>query len=231
MDSTKKTLKEWSIDDKPREKLLSKGISSLSDAELIAILIGSGNKTETAVELARRILIDQKSNLNELGKQTVIDLTKYKGIGEAKAISIVAALELGKRRNYAEFIEKPQITEAIHVFNYMLPVFADLEHEEFWAIFLNNSNKIIKRIKISQGGITSTTVDVRLIMKSALDNIATSLIVCHNHPSGNMKPSEGDYLITQKISEAGKILNIKLLDHVIISSKEFYSFAENSLIN
>ncbi len=226
----KKTLKDWSEDDKPREKLLNKGIASLSDAELIAILIGSGNKNETAVELSRRILIDRNSNLHELGKCNVSDLTKYKGIGEAKAISIVAALELGKRRNIAEFLEKNQITDARDVFNFMYVRLGDISHEEFWVIYLDNSNKILKSVKIGQGGITETSVDVRLIMKSALEIYATNIILCHNHPSGNTSPSEMDKIITNKIKDAGEILRIKVLDHIIVGGNKFFSFADNYLI-
>ncbi len=224
----KKTLKFWSDDDKPREKLMNKGISVLSDAELIAILIGSGNKEETAVELARRILMD--NDLNDLGKLSIKELTKYKGIGEAKAIAIVAAIELGKRRKSFEVYEKKIIESTTDIFEYMYPVLCDLEHEEFWAIYMNNSGKIIKRQKIAQGGITSTTVDLRLIMKSSIENLAVSIIICHNHPSGNVMPSEEDIKLTKKIKEACNTLNIKLLDHLIISGNNRYSFYESGIL-
>lgn len=230
MENSKKTLKEWAEDDKPREKLMNKGISALSDAELIAILISSGNIKETAVELSRRILLDQKSNLNELAKLSVIDLMQYKGIGEAKAISIVSALELGRRRNFSDLLDKPKITCSKDVYNYMCPIMCDIDHEEFWTIFLNNSNKILKRIKIGQGGITSTIVDLRLIMKTALENFATAIIICHNHPSGNLTPSSEDIKLTERIKSAGEILSIRLLDHVIITTKEYFSFTENSIV-
>jgi len=230
MNKIKKNLKDWADDDKPREKLMSKGISSLSDAELIAILIGSGNRNETAVELSRRILIENSSNLNQLGKLSVQELTKYNGIGEAKAISIVASLELGKRRAISGFLEHPVITTMSEVYEYMSPLLENLVHEEFWAIFLNNSNKILKRMKVSQGGITSTVIDVRLIMKAALESFSTAFIVCHNHPSGSITPSEKDLIITQRLKNAGDIMEIKLLDHIIIGHNDYYSFAGNELL-
>lgn len=226
----KLSIKNWAIDDRPREKLLSKGIASLSDAELIAILIGSGNRNESAVELSRRILNSEDNNLNELSKKSIADLMKFKGIGEAKAISIVAALELGKRRKSAEIIEKKQISSSNDVFDFFNTFLGDLSYEEFWIVILNNSNKIIDKHKISQGGISETTVDVRLIMKLALDKLASGIILCHNHPSGNLKPSSADIELTMKIFEAGKTLNIKILDHIIISNSKFYSFADNGVV-
>jgi len=224
------SIKEWSLEDRPREKLLSKGISSLSDAELIAIIIGSGNKDETAVELSKRILGSVQHNLNELGKLTVDDLQKYKGIGEAKAISIVAALELGRRRKLSETIDRQKITSSRDIYEVFHPLLGDLPHEEFWIILLNRSNKIIDRQKISQGGISGTVTDIRMILHIALEKLASALILCHNHPSGNHKPSESDIAITQKIKESGSLMEISLLDHIIITDGNYYSFADEGIL-
>ena len=224
------SIKEWSLEDRPREKLLSKGISTLSDAELIAIIIGSGNRDESAVELSKRILGSVQHNLNELGKLSVDDLQKYKGIGEAKAIGIVAALELGRRRKLSEIIDRQKISSSHDVYEIFHPLLADLPHEEFWIVLLNRSNKIIERQKISQGGISGTVTDVRLILRIALERLASSLILCHNHPSGNHQPSEADIAITQKIKESGKLMDISLLDHIIITDGKFYSFADEGML-
>ncbi len=228
--NNKKSLKYWADDDKPREKMLNKGVNNLSDAELIAILINSGNKQQTAVELSREILLNNKSNLNELAKLSINDLLKYKGIGEAKAISIIAALELGRRRNLAENLKIEKITQSKQVFDLMYPLLNDILHEQFWVLFLNNSNKILRKEKIAQGGITSTTVDLRIIFKAAVDYQAVSIILCHNHPSGNINPSLSDKKLTNRIIDAGKILSIKILDHIIISNNKFYSFADEGII-
>lgn len=230
MENRKITLKEWSEDDRPREKLLAKGISVLSDAELIAILIGSGNKNETAVELSRRILLDQNSNLNELGKMTIVELMKYRGIGEAKAISIVAALELGRRRGVSEIVNKNTITQSEDVFEIMQAIIGDSNVEKFWTIYLNNANKILRKEEISSGTITQTPVEISIIMKHAILNSATSMILCHNHPSGNVTPSEQDLSLTENIKNAAKYFNIRVLDHIIISSETFYSFADESIL-
>lgn len=226
----KKTIKDWSEQDKPREKLMLNGINSLSDAELIAILIGSGSKDMSAVDLTRHILLDNKSNLNNLGKLSINDLIKYKGIGEAKAITIVAALELGKRRAQSAVVELTKITDPESVFKYMYHILGDLLHEEFWVVFLNQSNKIISRYKIGQGGINSTVVDIRIIMKMAIEKSAVGVILVHNHPSGNLQPSDQDISITNKIIEAGNVLNINILDHLIIADKRFLSFKNEGLI-
>jgi DNA repair protein RadC len=230
MENRKITLKEWSEDDRPREKLLAKGISVLSDAELIAILIGSGNKNETAVELARRILLDQNSNLNELGKMTIVELMKYRGIGEAKAISIVAALELGRRRGVSEIVNKNTITQSEDVFEIMQAIIGDSNVEKFWTIYLNKANKILRKEEISSGTITQTPVEISIIMKHAILNSATSMILCHNHPSGNVTPSEQDLSLTENIKNAAKYFNIRVLDHIIISSETFYSFADEGIL-
>ncbi|WP_066632170.1 RadC family protein [Labilibacter marinus] len=223
----KLSIKEWAVEDRPREKLLSKGISSLSNAELIAILIGSGNREESAVDVSKRILNDVGNNLNELGKTTIEKLKRdYRGIGEAKAICIVAAMELGRRRKLSEVKEKPKITGSRDVFDLMHPVLADLPHEEFWILLLNRANKVISTQKISQGGIAGTVMDTKLIMKAGIDQLASSIILCHNHPSGNKQPSQQDKNITLKLKEAGKILDLPVLDHIIVTDGGFYSFSD-----
>jgi len=220
-------IRQLAAEDRPREKLLNKGISSLSDAELLAIMIGSGSRRESAVDLARKILADVRNNLHELGKATIDSLQKsYHGIGEAKAISIVAAMELGRRRQSSAPQERPQIKQSQDVFALMQPILADLPHEEFWILVLNQANKVINRFNISKGGISGTVIDVRLIMEKALYQHAASLILCHNHPSGNSQPSKADATITQKLKEAGKILDIQILDHVIIAENRYFSFAD-----
>ncbi len=221
---------DWALEDRPREKLLAKGIQSLSDAELIAILIGSGSRNETAVELSKRILAGVSNNLNELGRLTINDLQQYKGIGEAKAISIVSAMELGKRRKISEILEKKQIGSSKDIFELFVSLIGDLPYEEFWIAFLNRSNKIIDKQKISQGGVSGTVIDNRIILKMAIDKLASGIIVCHNHPSGNKQPSTNDIEITKKLVEAGKFLEINVLDHVIIANNSYFSFADESLI-
>lgn len=224
------TIKNWADEDKPREKLLNKGAKLLSNAELIAILIGSGNRNESAVELSKKILSKTHNNLNELGKKSVRDLMQFKGIGEAKAISIVAALELGKRRKLAEVVEKTKISGSQDVFDYMQAFVSDLQHEEFWVILLNRSNKVIEHQKISQGGIAGTVIDVKIIMKNAINNLASAIIICHNHPSGNLQPSEADIKITQKITEAASLFDMNMLDHIIIGDNAYFSFADEGMI-
>lgn len=224
------TIKQWAHDDRPREKMMTKGATALSDAELVAILIGSGTTNETAVSIAQKVLAAAKNNLNELGRFSIKDLTKIKGIGTAKAIAIMAALELGRRRKNSEAINREQITSSNDVIELFQDSLADLHHEEFWVLLLNRANKIIERVKISEGGYTATTVDVRKIMKTALDHQAIGLILCHNHPSGNHNPSNDDINITAKIKQAAKTLDISLLDHVIITPGKCYSMADNSLI-
>jgi DNA repair protein RadC len=226
----KLTIKSWALDDRPREKLLAKGKTALSDAELIAILIGSGNREESAVALSKRILKGVNGNINELAKLSVKKLTVFKGIGEAKAISIITALELGKRRQMEAALEKPKIASSKDVANLMQPILGDLEHEEFWVLFLNNSNKVVSKNQISKGGLTATIVDIRLVFKSALELASVGIIVCHNHPSGKLQPSTADKQLTQKIKEAGIILDIKLLDHLIITEKAYFSFADENLL-
>jgi DNA repair protein RadC len=224
------TIKDWAEEDRPREKLLAKGIVSLSDAELIAIIIGSGNSNESAVELSKRILQSAVNNLNILGKFTVNDLQKFKGIGEAKAISIVAALELGRRRKKDDIAERMKIQSSNDVFEIFQPILADIPHEEFWVLLLNRSNRIIDKFRVSQGGVSGTVIDVRLILKPAIEKLASSVILCHNHPSGNNKPSDNDIAITQKTKEAAKFMDISVLDHIIVCEKNYYSFADEGVI-
>jgi DNA repair protein RadC len=219
----------WSEDDKPREKLMLKGKSVLSDAELIAILIGSGSRNESAVDLSKRILGSVNNNLNALGKLSISQLTNFKGIGEAKAISIIAALELGRRRRAEDAIELTKITSSKTIFEIMQPIIGELPHEEFWIVYLNNSNKVISKSQLSKGGITGTLVDVRLVFKTALEMGATGLILCHNHPSGTLIPSDADKQITRKLKLAGDSLEIKVLDHLIVTETSYFSFADEGI--
>ena len=220
------SIKNWAEEDRPREKLQQKGKHTLSEAELLAILIGSGTTNESAVKLCQKILKDVENNLNELGKLTIADLMKYKGIGEAKAITIIAALELGRRRQLADVKEKIQIKDSKDAYMNLAPLMADLPNEEFWVLFLNRSNKIVKKEKISIGGIAGTVADSKIIFKKAIDCLASGIIVCHNHPSGNLKPSQADIDLTRNLKEAAKMLDIQLLDHLIITDEGYYSFAD-----
>jgi DNA repair protein RadC len=221
---------DWAVEDRPREKLIQYGTSTLSDAELLGILISSGTREKSAIDLGRELLGMVNNSLNALGKLTIADLTKIHGIGNARAVTIAAALELGRRRKLAEIPEVVQIKCSKDVADIFQPILSDLLHEEFWILFLNRSNRVINRMKLSQGGISGTVTDVRLAMKKAIECLASGIIVCHNHPSGNLTPSESDSKITQKIKEAGNLLDIQLLDHLIISDKDYYSFADNGLI-
>lgn len=224
------TIKNWATDDRPREKLLQKGRLSLTDAELIAILIGSGNRDESAVELSKKILSKNLNNLNILGKQSVSQLMQFKGIGEAKAISIIAAMELGRRRRSEEALENVKVTSSNSVFEVLQPILGDLAHEEFWILYLNNANKIIEQFQISKGGITGTLVDVRITLRKALELGAVSLILAHNHPSGNLNPSDADKQLTLKLKTAAESIDIKILDHLIVTEKSYFSFADEGLM-
>jgi DNA repair protein RadC len=228
METTHFPITNWSEDDRPREKLMLKGKSALSDAELIAILIGSGSRNESAVDLSKRILASA-DNLNVLGKMSISQLMNFKGIGEAKAITIISALELGRRRRAEDAVELVKITSSKRVFEIMQPIIGELPHEEFWVLFLNNSNKVISKSQLSKGGISGTIVDVRLVFKLALENGATALILCHNHPSGNLQPSDADRKITKKIKLAGDSLDVKVLDHLIITETKYYSFVDEGI--
>ncbi|HCN50852.1 MAG TPA: hypothetical protein DIT10_17485 [Chryseobacterium sp.] len=224
------TIKFLAEDDRPREKLLHKGKGSLSDSELLAIIMGSGNKGESAVELARKILISVDNNWHQLSLLSVKDLMKFKGIGEAKAISITSALEIGRRKSGQEIPEKTTIGNSNDAYLILKNKLSDLRTEEFWAIFLNTSNKVIHVSQLTQGGINQSVVDVRVLFKTALDHFSTGVIIAHNHPSGSLKPSREDISITQKIKEAGKTLSIQLLDHLIITQDSYFSFSDAGLL-
>lgn len=222
------SIKNWSQDDQPREKLRDKGKSSLSDAELVAIIIGSGNRDESAVDLCKRILARVDNNLNALGKLSLKQLMEFKGIGEAKAITIAAALELGRRRKFEDAVKQDKISSSRDVYNIMQPIVGELSHEEFWILYLNNSNKVLQKMLLSKGSITGTLVDVRLVLKQALELGAVALVLCHNHPSGTLQPSLADKQITKKLSNAALSLDIKILDHLIITEKAYFSFADEN---
>jgi DNA repair protein RadC len=223
-------IKDWAMEDRPREKLLSKGMTSLSNAELLAILIRSGGPDQSAVELARQILKEAGNNLRELGKKGVNDLTRHKGIGPVKAITVIAALELGRRRKNSDTKQRITVSGSRDVFVLFQPLIGDLPHEEFWVLMMNRSNRVIDNIRISQGGISGTVIDVRIILKNALDRLASSIILCHNHPSGNLKPSEADINITSKISSAAGTMDVQLLDHLIIADNSYFSFSDEGMI-
>ncbi len=220
-------IKSWAEDDRPREKMLRRGKQNLSDAELLAILIGSGSRNETAVGLSQRILKSVENNLNELGKVSLAELMRFKGIGEAKAISIAAALELGRRRQLSKHIDRTQILSSKDGYNCIAPILMDLNHEEFWIILLNRANKVISKERISAGGVSGTVVDAKIIFRKTLEVApASSIILCHNHPSGNTRPSQADIDITKKLKKAGETLDILVLDHLIITENGYYSFAD-----
>jgi len=224
------SIKDWAEDDKPREKLLHKGPAALSNAELIAILIGSGNNEESAVALSKRIMNEVHDNFAELARLTISDLQKYKGIGEAKAINIAAALELGRRRGTSVLNEKPQVKDSKSAYMLFQKELGDLNYESFCVILLNRANKVLKTVRISDGGITGTVVDQRRVFKIALDNNATSIILGHNHPSGQLTPSDADIQLTKKIKEAGVVLDLPVLDHIIIGDGNYYSFADEGIM-
>ncbi len=224
------SIKNWAEDDRPREKLLLKGRHSLSDSELLAIIMGSGSKNESAVDLAKKILASVENNWNNLSTLSVKDLCKFKGIGEAKAISIITALEIGRRRAAQGLIEKPKISSSHDAFVLLQSIMGDSKVEEFWVLYLNQGNFIVRKEQISKGGINQTSVDIRVILKIALEEMATGLILGHNHPSGNLKPSEADKQITMKIKEAGKTMDIEVLDHLIVTQKSYFSFADEGIL-
>jgi len=226
-DDKRLTIRDWAEDDRPREKMLRKGVQSLSDAELMAILIGSGNRDESAVELSRRIMRECHDNINELAQLTVTDLCKrFKGIGEAKAITIMAALELGKRRKTSDILEKKKVTSSVDLFELFEPQMVDLPHEEFWIGLLNGANKVIEIRRLTQGGSRQTVVDIPMLLKMSLEKSAQVIVVAHNHPSGQNKPSVEDQQITNKIKDGCKAIGISFLDHIIIARGEYYSFAD-----
>ena len=217
---------DWATEDRPREKLMAKGVEALSNAELLAIIMRSGSSDDNAVRLAQKILADFNNNLYELGKATLSQLKSYKGMGKTKAACILATFELERRRKSDEIIEKKAISCSKDIFLLFHPMLADLPHEEFWILLLNNSNRIMDKKRLSVGGLADTSVDVRLIMKLAIEHLASRIVLCHNHPSGNTTPSSQDIHITQKVMEGGKTLDIMLLDHVIVADNRYYSFAD-----
>ena len=227
----RQSIKDWAEDDRPREKLMKKGDHALSNAELLAILIGSGNKDESAVDLSKKILSSVNNDLNELGKRSVRNLSSsFKGIGHAKAITIIAALELGRRRKMEEALNKPKITSSEDAFLILHPILADLGHEEIWMLLLNRANKVIEKKKISTGGVSASVMDVKIVMKEAIDHLAAGIILGHNHPSGQAKPSELDKQITWKLRDACQALDIYLFDHLIIAGNAYFSFSDENII-
>jgi len=221
-------IKNWALSDRPREKMLEKGREALSDAELIAILFGSGNAEESAVDLSRRLLNDVGNNLINLSQLSINELMKYKGIGEAKAVTVAAALELGRRRRFAEAARQTSVHNSQEAFEYFYARMSDLSHEQFWVLLLNSANAVIKMEQVGVGGINGTVADPRRIFKIAIENQATAIMLCHNHPSGNICPSETDRNLTSNVIECGKILGIKVLDHIIIGNNRYYSFLDKN---
>lgn len=229
-DLTRITLKDWALEDRPREKLMLKGASALSDSELLAILIGSGTKNTSAVDVCKLILASADNDLNKLARYDINELMKTKGIGPAKAITIVAALELGRRRKDVEVKEVNKISSSRDAYHVLYPLLSDLNHEETWALLLSRSNQVKKTMLVSKGGIASTVVDVRLILREALNEYASAIILAHNHPTNNCMPSEQDINITTKLKEAAKLMDIKLLDHIIVCGDNYYSFADENML-
>ncbi len=229
-ETTKLNITQWAEEDRPREKMMMKGIASLSDAELLAILIGSGNRNETAVELMRRMLITCENNLNELARWNINNYSEFKGMGPAKSITIMAALEIGRRRNMQATKDRTQITCSKDIFRIFHPLLCDIALEEFWILLINQSGKVIDKVRLSTGGIAGTFVDIRLIFREALLKHATQLAVVHNHPSGNRNPSQEDKNLTLRIAKASETMNIRLIDHVIICEDSYYSFADEGVL-
>lgn len=228
--TTKTTIKTWAEEDQPREKLLLKGKYSLSDAELLAIIIGSGSTDLSAVDLCKIILNEYKNNLNELAKCSVNDFIKFKGIGEAKAVSIVAAIELGRRRKEAEVLKKVKISSSNEAYIYLKPLLMDLDHEQFWILLLNRNLELIKSIQISRGGVSGTIADPKIIFKYAIENLANAIILTHNHPSGNLTPSDADIQLTKKLKQAAQLFDINLADHIIFTNHGFYSMSDQNIL-
>ncbi|HAJ99484.1 MAG TPA: hypothetical protein DCM62_05625 [Bacteroidales bacterium] len=225
-----KSIKYWALDDRPREKMLLKGSEALSDAELLAIILGSGSQSESAVELSKRILGSVGYDVAELSRLYPADLMKFKGVGEAKAINIVAALELGKRRQKNDGLKRKVISQSSHAFEILQPMLADRPYEEFWIITLSRANKVKRLHCVGEGGVEGTVADPKKIFRMALDDYASNIILCHNHPSGNLKPSDSDIKLTQKCVEAGKVLDLRVMDHIIVGQTGYYSFADNGMI-
>ncbi|HLO44016.1 MAG TPA: DNA repair protein RadC [Leadbetterella sp.] len=228
--NVKSGIKAWAEDDRPREKLITKGKASLSDAELIAILIGMGTREMSAVELSKLILQSTGNNLNELAKMGVAELMKFKGIGEAKAISIVAAMELARRRKDSDPLKKDKIKYSKEAYNILKPFMMDLDHEQFWIICLNRSQEVVKIIQISTGGVTGTIADPKIIFKHALEHLSSCIILSHNHPSGNTNPSQADITLTKQLSEGARLLDMTLSDHIIFTNNGYFSFADQNML-
>lgn len=224
------TIKEWSPEDRPREKMMLKGKAALSDAELLAILLGSGTATLSAVDLAKQVLHHAGHNLHALAQLTVRDLIRIKGIGQVKAMTIVAALELGRRRKDTNPEDRPKIAGSKDVYDLLKPDLLDLPHEEFWMVLLNRANRVIRKVQISQGGVAGTVADPKIIFKMALDDLASGIIVAHNHPSGNLTASQADIQLTQRLKESGKLLEIQVLDHLIFAGHKYFSFADEGIL-
>lgn len=224
------SIRHWAEGDRPREKMLHKGKKALSDAELMAILLGSGNKEKSAVELSKGILDHANNDLIALSRMSIPAFIRFKGVGEAKAITIAAALELGRRRRSAETIVKPKITGSKDIFEMMSEFLLDLNHEEFWIVILNRANKVVRKMQVSEGGFSGTVADPKKIFVIALENRASAVILCHNHPSGNLQPSDADKQLTRKLAEAGKLMDLPVLDHIIFGEENYYSFADQGLL-
>lgn len=224
------SIRTWAEEDRPREKLLIKGKHTLSDAELLAILIGSGPKGESAVSLAQRVLNSVEQNLHDLGKRSVVELQRFRGLGEAKAVTIAAALELGRRRQLSDLRERPRVSCSRDAFQAIAPLLADLHHEEFWLLLLNTANEVFARERLSTGGMAGTVVDAKMVFKTALDARACGIIAVHNHPSGSLTPSQNDISLTKRLQQAGQILEMPLHDHLIVSERGYYSFADEGLL-
>lgn len=227
---TKLTITQLSADDRPREKMITHGARALSHAELLAILIGSGSTEETAIELSQRMLNAVENNLNRLGKCNLKELMAYKGIGEAKAVTIMAAMELGRRRREEELPERPLLNSSRKSYEYMRQRLVDLPHEEFWAVLLNRAGRVVETVMVSKGGVAATTADVKIILKAAIQNLASAIILCHNHPSGTCRPGREDEHVTQRIREAASLMDISVVDHIIVCDNQYYSFADNGKI-
>ena len=219
------SIKNWALDDRPREKLTQKGKHALSDAELIAIILGSGNTKESAVDLARKLLKQHNNDLNLLAKSGVKDLCQFSGIGIAKAVSVIAAMELG-RRNKASKIKNPRINSSKNAFEVITDVLSDLPHEEIWVIAMSRHNRVVEKYQVSKGGVSGTVADIKLIFKPAIQLLSSAIILCHNHPSGNLQPSKADIMLTEKVKAAGEVLDITVLDHIIVCDDSYYSFAD-----
>ena len=223
------SIKNLAEDDRPREKMLTYGNAALTDAELIAILIGSGSVEANAIELAEQVLASVNGNLSELGRRSVRDLMKFKGIGEAKGITIAAALEIGRRRQFSDVMKREDITTSYDVFQLMLPILIDLPHEEFWVVLLNRANNVITQQRVSSGGVSGVMVDPKMVFRPAIEVLASSIVLVHNHPSGQLRPSQQDIDITRRLREAGRVLDILVVDHLIVAHSGYYSFVESGI--